>query len=132
MVINNTILFFIGRILRFVYCVLFIDGNDKHIFQMAEINGCNDRTCFCQVIGILLDFADITDKQSFHVFFVFFLSDNTFSHGYFVILVIELFKTQFSLIDQLQISGNNAIIRSADSHGTDITAIINNGTNGSP
>ena len=63
------ILFFIGRILRFVYRVLFIGGDHKYIFQMTEINRCNDRTCFCQVIGILLDLTDITNKQSFHIFF---------------------------------------------------------------
>lgn len=62
-VINNIILFFIGRILRFVYRVLFIGGDHKYIFQMTEINRCNDRTCFCQVIGILLDLTDITNNS---------------------------------------------------------------------
>ena len=86
MVINSTILFFIGRILRFIYCVLFIDGNNKYIFEMAKIHRCYNGTCFCQVVGILLDLTDITDKQSFYIFFTDVGCDNTFAYSYLVVL----------------------------------------------
>ena len=58
-------------IIKFVLtaAILFIYCNYKYIFQVLKIYRCDDCSGFSQIVAVLPDFADISDKQSFYIFF---------------------------------------------------------------
>ena len=99
---------------------------------MKEIHRCYNGSCLSQVIAVYLHFAYIADKQSFYKFLTDIGSNNTFPDSHLVLLIIKLLKTKLALIDQLQVTGNNTIIRCADCHSTDTAAVINDRTDSSP
>ena len=78
---------------------------------MLEIYRCNNSTCFCQVVGILLDLTDITDKQSFYIFFTDVGCDNTLTYSYFIVLIVQLLKTKFAFVNKFQVTGDNTVVR---------------------
>ena len=88
MVKNRVILLFINRI-PLIHC------DYQHILQMSEIYRCNDGSILCQVIAVLGNLTDISDKQSLHIFLADIGGDNTFSHSNLIILVIQdVYKRQ--------------------------------------
>ena len=69
---------------------------------MAKIHRCYNGTCLCQIVWILLDFADIADKQSFYKFLTDVGCDNTLTYSYFIVLIVQLLKTKFALVNKFQ------------------------------
>ncbi len=134
---NNAILLFIcSRLLSCLSIVinriLFIYGNDKYIFQMLEIYRCDNCTCFCQIVGfcsISLTYPINSPSTYFSLIFEVTMRSPTVTLLFWSYSCV---KRSLPFIDQFQISFHHTVILCTDSHGTDIAAVIDNGTYSRP
>ena len=77
---------------------------------MFKIHHRGKSSCFCQIIGIFLDLTDIADKDPGKKFFADIRGYDLFSLLDLVIIIFQMDKLKFSLIDQTEISRHDTAV----------------------
>ncbi len=99
---------------------------------MPEIHDRSNRSRFRKIIRIHADFTDVTDQNTRQETVADVRSNDLISHGDLIRRIGQFYKMDFPLIDQTQISGDNAVVGCGSDRGAHIAVVIDDGTYRSP